>query len=192
MPARPRSFVAVVKAAERALRARRIDHVFVGGVAVLAFGEPRTTRDVDVIASYRSQDVDPLTAEFRHEGFLASAADLRDALSDRTHCSLDDTRSSYRVDLAPATTPATEHAIEDRRIVRWRGMLLPIAAPEHTVVMKLRYGSEQDVLDALGILVRQHGQLDVRRMREFALQQRVVEALRDLERQAESLGGSRR
>src|SRR2546426_9848073 len=53
MPARPRSYAAVVKAAERALRAARVDHVFVGGIAVMAFGEPRTTLDVDVIASYR-------------------------------------------------------------------------------------------------------------------------------------------
>src|SRR2546422_8599003 len=59
MPARPRSYAAVVKAAERALRAARVDHVFVGGLAVMAFGEPRTTLDVDVIASYRRAGVAP-------------------------------------------------------------------------------------------------------------------------------------
>ncbi len=188
MPAGPRSYVAVVRAAERAFRARRIDHVYVGGVAVLAFGEPRTTMDVDVIARYGSGDADPLAQEFRRRGFRASAEDLRDALSDRTHSTLEDTRSRYRIDLAAATRPAAEHAIADRVTVRWRGMSLPVAAPEHTVVMKLRYGSEQDLRDALGILVRQRGRLDLRRMRAFARRQGALTALRDLEAKARTLG----
>jgi len=47
MPEKRRSFVAVVKAAERSLRAAGMDHVFVGALAVGAFGVPRTTADVD-------------------------------------------------------------------------------------------------------------------------------------------------
>jgi hypothetical protein len=50
--------------------------------------------------------------------------------------------------------------------------------------MKLVYGSDQDVEDALGILVRQRGRLDRRRMRDFARTQRVLEALQELERKA--------
>ena len=49
MPEKRRSFVAVAKAAERSLRAAEMDHVFVGALAVGAFGVPRTTADVDVI-----------------------------------------------------------------------------------------------------------------------------------------------
>src|SRR5712691_8657370 len=57
MPAKRRSFVAVVKAAERSLRAAGMDHVFVGALAVAAFGVPRTTTDVDVIVDYRLREV---------------------------------------------------------------------------------------------------------------------------------------
>src|SRR5205809_4738880 len=101
MPARPRSYAAVVKAAERALRAARIDHVFVGGIAVMAFGEPRTTRDVDVIASYRREDVPRVVAEFRRQGFRPSMGDLRDALTDGAYCTIPDAFSEFHVDLAP-------------------------------------------------------------------------------------------
>jgi len=192
MPARRRTFDAVVRSAEAALRRHRVDHVFVGAISVAAFGAIRTTADADVIADLRAEQLPPLAAEFRRRGFVVSEEDLRDSLADGSHCTIEDLSSPYRIDLAPVKDSAGKHAIREHRKVRWRGISLPIAAPEHTVVMKLRYGSEQDIRDALGILVRQRGQLDVRRMREFALQQRVVEALRDLERQAESLGGSRR
>jgi len=64
------------------------------------------------------------------------------------------------------------------------GSTLPIADPEHTIVMKLVYGSDQDVEDALGIFVRQRRRLKVRRMREFAGRQGALKALRELERRA--------
>ena len=187
MRVKPRSFVAVVKATERVLRARRIDHVFVGGLAVLAFGEPRTTMDVDVIAAYGPADADPLAQEFRRRGFFASEEDLRDALTDRTHCTIEDRRSRYRVDLSAATTTPAKDAIAARQAVRWRGMSLPIAGPEHTIVMKLVFGREQDFEDALGMYRRQQTRLDVERMRGFARERGVLRELRGLELTARTL-----
>ena len=61
---------------------------------------------------------------------------------------------------------------------------MPIADPEHTIVMKLVYGSEQDVEDALGIYVRQRKRLGLRRIRQFASRQGVLDDLRDLERKS--------
>ena len=182
MPAKRRSFVAVAKAAERSLRAAGIDHVFVGALAVAAFGVPRTTADVDVIADYREADAPRMADAFRRQGFRVSPEDLRDAVAERSHCTVHDTRSEFHLDLAPAARPMAKDAIRHAVRVRWRDIILPIADPEHTIVMKLAYGSEQDVEDALGIFVRQRKRLDVRRMREFARRQGVLRAVRELER----------
>lgn len=184
MPAKRRSFADVVKAAERSLRAAGIDHVYVGALAVAAFGVPRTTADVDVIADYRERDASRMADAFRRQGFTVSSEDLRESSAEGSHCTVHDSRSEFRVDLAPAKRPAAKDAIRHLVRVRWRGIMLPIADPEHTIVMKLVYGSDQDVEDALGILVRQRGRLDVRRMREFADGHGVADALRDLERKA--------
>ena len=184
MPAKRRSFVAVVKAAERSLQAAGINHVFVGALAVAAFGVPRTTADVDVIVDYRQGDAPRMAGAFRRQGFLVSPEDLRDAFAERSHCTVHDTRSEFHLDLAPAARSAAKDAIRDSVRVRWRGTVLPIADPEHTIVMKLAYRSEQDVEDALGIYVRQKKRLDVRRMRDFARRQGVLRALRELERKA--------
>ena len=184
MPEKRRSFVAVVKAGERSLRAAGIDHVFVGALAVGAFGVPRTTADVDVIVKYREGDAPMMAVAFRREGFRVSVEDLRDAVAERSHCTVHDTRSEFHLDLAPAARPAAKDAIRHAVRVRWRGTVLPIADPEHTIVMKLAYRSEQDLEDALGIYVRQRKRLDVRRMRAFARHQGVLKALRELERKA--------
>src|SRR3972149_268682 len=185
MPEKRRSFVAVVKAAERSLRTARIDHVFVGALAVGAFGVPRTTTDVDVIVDYRVEDAPRLTQAFRRQGFEVSTDDLRDACAERAHCTVHDLHSEFRLDIAPAAKPTAKDAIRDSVRVRWRGITLPIADPEHTIVMKLVYGSDQDSEDALGIFVRQRRRLDMPRMQEFARRQGVIKALRELERKAD-------
>ncbi len=187
MPSRGRTLDAVLSTAEDVLRACRVDHVFVGGVTVLAFGMPRTTTDVDVIAAVEPRKIPRVVEGFHRAGFAVSAQDLRDALVEGGHVTVHDTRSVYRIDLVPARTAAHREALQTKRRVAWRGRRLPFAAPEHTIVMKLRWGSEQDLEDALAIYVRQKERLDLRAMRAFARRERVEPALRALERRAQDL-----
>src|SRR5437899_12608413 len=192
MPEKRRSFVAVVNAAELSLRAAGMNHVFVGALAVGAFGVPRTTTDVDVIVDYGGGHVDSLTEAFRRQGFRVSADDLRDALAEKSHCTVHDARSEFHLHMVRAVRPSAKDAIQHSVSVRWRNTTLPIADPEHTIVMKLVYGREQDVEDALGIYVRQRKRLGLRRMRQFAGRQGVLADLRDLEQRAvEIKDGSR-
>ncbi len=53
--------------------------------------------------------------------------------------------------------------------------------------MKLRWGSQQDLEDALAIYLRQKGRLDLRAMRDFARRTRVAKELKDLEERAGEL-----
>ncbi len=184
MPPRRRAFDAVVRATEEALRRSGVEHVFVGAISVSAFGLPRTTVDIDVIANFAPGDIPSMSSAFRRRGFRTSEEDLLDALREGGHSTIEDTRSPYRVDLAAANDFAARHALEARVPVRWRAVDLPIAGPEHTIVMKLQYGSEQDLRDALSIYVQQGQRLDQRRLLAFASRQRVRGALRRLAGQA--------
>ncbi len=53
--------------------------------------------------------------------------------------------------------------------------------------MKLRWGSQQDLEDALAIYLRQKGRLDLRAMRAFARRNHAVRDLENLEERAASL-----
>ena len=139
---------------------------------------------MDVIVDYREGRVDRLAEAFRRQGFRVSADDLRDALAEKSPCTVQHARSEFHLDLVPAARPTAKDAIRHSVSVRWRNTTLPIADPEHTIVMKLVYGSQQDVEDALGIYVRQRKRLGLRRMRQFVRRQGVLDDLRDLERRA--------
>lgn len=184
MPRKGRSLAGVVRVAEEVLRENRVDHVFVGAVSVIAFGEPRTTRDVDVLAKITEEKAGRLAQDFRRRGFFASEYDLSSAIRERAHCSIEDRRGPLRIDLAPAADPTARRALRTRVQVRWRGITIPVSAPEHTIVMKLRFGSPQDIEDALGILVGQGDRLDFEEMRDFARSQRVATDLEELIRRA--------
>ncbi len=187
MPPRKRTLDAVLRTAEDVLRASGVDHVFVGGVTVLAFGMPWTTTDVDVIAAVDRGKIPRVVEGFRRAEFVVSAQDLHDALIEGGHVRVHDTRSVYRIYLVPARTEAHREALRTKRRVAWRGRRLPFAAPEHTIVMKLRWGSEQDLEDALAIYVRQRRRLDLRAMRALARRNHVNRALRNLEERARDL-----
>ena len=98
-----------------------------------------------------------------------------------------DKRSTYRIDLVPASTTAHRETLRTKRHVAWRRLRLPMAAPEHTIVMKLRWGSEQDLEDALGIYVRQEKTLGLRAMRNFARRHGVTRELKELGERARNL-----
>jgi hypothetical protein len=172
---------------ERALSAAGVDHVFVGGLAVIAFGRRRTTEDVDVLVAFQDADVPRLLSEFRGRGFRTSEWDLRAALAEGEHCTIDDTRSEYRVDLSSAATASARHALRHRVAIRFRGLELPVARPEHTIVMKLRFGSDQDIEDAMAIYLRQKDRIDRGLLTRFAARQGVLPALASLRERAERL-----
>lgn len=183
MPPRRRSYEAVVRAVERALSAAGVDHVFVGGLAVIAFGRRRTTEDVDVLVAFREADVPRLLSELRRRGFRVTDGDRLAALVEGEHCTIDDTRSDYRVDLSSAATTSARHALRYRVVIRSRGLELPVARPEHTIVMKLRFGSDQDIEDAMAIYLRQKDRIDPGLLTRFAARQRVLPALAALRKE---------
>ncbi len=173
MPAKQRSLDDVLRIAEDVLRTNRVEHVFVGGVTVLAFGIPRTTTDVDVIAVIEARQIPKIVAGFQRFGFFASGQDLHDALVEGGHVTIHDTRSTYRIDLVPASTAAHRETLKGKRRIVWRHRRLPLAAPEQT--------------DALGIYVRQKKKLNFRAMRDFARRHGVTRELNDLEQRARNL-----
>ena len=98
MPPRRLSLDDVLRIAEGVLRASRVEHVFVGGVTVLAFGIHRTTTDVDGMAAIEARQIPKIVAGFQKSGFFVSAQDLHDALTEGGHVTIQDKRSTYRID----------------------------------------------------------------------------------------------
>lgn len=131
---------------------------FIGGLAVLRWGEPRMTRDVDLT----------LIAAFGDEHRYV------DVLLDRLEARLDDARTfgiENRVVLARATNgvpvdvalgalPFEQRTVDRASAYPIAGRELITCSAEDLVVHKVFAGRTQDWLDVEGIVARQGGHLD--------------------------------
>lgn len=156
-----------------------VDYVFVGGLAVLAWGQPRATMDVDVLLVV-PEDPGRFVEELGKVDLDIETWELDKALETSSHATVFDERSSFHVDVKPALTRAELGEIERARSVPFEGRKLPFAPPEDVVAFKLSFGTAQDVQDARSILARQFERLDREALEKRAREQGVSEELSEL------------
>ncbi|OLP19952.1 hypothetical protein BST81_02925 [Leptolyngbya sp. 'hensonii'] len=142
-----------------------IPHYITGGVAAATYGEPRTTRDLDMVISLSLDRLDELVQSLENEGFyVPGVEDLHSGQLQTLGITHRETIA--RADLMLAGTNSFEQAQFSRR---WaieipnRGTLY-LASPEDIILSKLQWGtqsqSEKQWRDVLGILKVQSQTLD--------------------------------
>ena len=174
-----REFEETALAFDRACRGAGVGYAFIGGMAVIAWGQPRTTNDVDALLA-PPRTFSRLVASLAAEGLSASVEDFEDSMTDRSHVTVFDARGRFHVDVKLALKESEREQVAEAADIVMDGGRLRIASAEHTVAYKLVFGSEQDIKDARSILVRQEGKIDLARLRTLARRLDVEDALDDL------------
>jgi hypothetical protein len=132
----------------------------VGSIASSAYGEPRSTLDVDVVAVVGKQEVGRFLVAFPEADFYCPPMEViqaEAARSEHGHFNLIHHHSIYKADIYLATESAFERwAFANRRpLVTWE---IPVwlAPPEYIIVHKLEFfregGSETHLRDIRGML----------------------------------------
>lgn len=136
-----------------------VRYLIVGGLAVLAVGEPRTTADADVIAFLSSAEAEALLGKAKRAGFSLDEKLELERL--RRTGTLRFRRAPFQLDLILASLPFEERAYARAVPRKLFGKLLRFPSPEDLIVFKVLAGRDKDLLDAAGV-VRRHGKnLDV-------------------------------
>lgn len=167
----------VALAFDRACRETDVAYAFVGGLAVMAWGQPRATVDIGVLLAYHEEDIPGLDGALAGEDLDVRARDLRLSLKDGSHVTVFDDRSRFHVDVKPALEPLEKEEVERAEEIEFEGARLRFAPPEDTIAFKLRFGSPRDLDDARSILARQRGRLDRDRLRSLGSRLGVEEEL---------------
>ncbi len=142
-------------------RHEQIKYAVIGGYAVAVWGEVRATRDIDLLCS--AADLGPLVAALARADmhYERRTGDLDDPVSEVVKIDLSSEHGAYVIDVLAGIRGAPRGIVERARQVTLEGLVLPVASPEDTVVLKLLAGSHRDVDDALGIIRVQAGRLDL-------------------------------
>ena len=166
-----------------------VPYYVTGGTAAITYGEPRTTRDLDVVISVPRNALTPLVKALEAAGFYVPGVD--DAVAGRMRTlQVTQMATISRADLVLADDNEYERLkFQRRRLIPWPdGSEVYLISPEDVVVNKLRWGqqsqSEKQWRDVLGVLKTQQESLDYEYMHRWvpefnlaaALEQATVEA----------------
>ena len=167
------------------LNEEKVEYVVVGGLAVLFYGIPRTTMDIDIIIAM-NMDETKRFAEFLNENdFFADEEDIKTAFEEKSHATIEDKTSMARLDIKGIYGENDRITLERRSKVSSADFAFFVASPEDTIANKLLFGSEQDVKDAEGIYVRQFDDLDMAYLEKRCKKLEVYEEFLMMKRRVE-------
>lgn len=159
-----------------------VRYYITGGVAAIAYGEPRTTRDLDIVMELAPTDIDRLVAVLEAEGFYVPG--VEDVRSGRmSSLGVTHIESISRADLVLSRSSDFDRS----KFQRIRPLNIPnmgtlnFASPEDVVLAKLLWGrrsqSEKQWRDVLGVLKVQGETLDFAYLTDWATQLDVAELM---------------
>lgn len=146
-----------------------------GGVASTAYGEPRTTRDLDLVVQINVAVIANLVAALEQQGFYCPAGAVEDIqrgvgkILNVIH-----TETLGNVDIAiAANTPFDQSKMTRRQIISVDGLSqFWIVSPEDIILQKLVWGkasqSQKQWRDVLGVLKVQCNNLDYSYLTDWA------------------------
>jgi DNA polymerase elongation subunit (family B) len=167
------------------LNEEKVVYVVVGGLAVLFYGIPRTTMDIDLIIRMDIDETKRFAQFLTENDFFADEADIKTAFGEKSHATIDDKTSMIRLDIKGIYGENDQITLKRRRKVSLADFEFFVASPEDTIANKLLFGSEQDVKDAEGIYARQFDNLDMAYLEERCKRLEVYEEFLTMKRRVE-------
>jgi len=139
------------------LESAGIPYMIVGSFASTVHGEPRTTRDLDIVIDPTAATLEHLLANIDMDAFYVDPEVAREALRRRSMFNIIDMETAWKVDLVVCKDRAFSREELSRRTEQEIvGVSVPMASAEDTIISKLEWAalgsSDRQLDDVAGIL----------------------------------------
>jgi predicted nucleotidyltransferase len=152
-----------------------VEYVIIGGIAVIVYGEQRTTRDIDATILCELEDLDSFH-KLMVKRFTPAFKGTLDYFKRNFILPVDDPDTDLRIDIAAGLTEFDKNVIK-RKIKRKYGKVeIFVCSLEDLIIYKLFAGRDQDVSDVKSLIVK-NNKIDKKYLSETA------EKFRELERE---------
>jgi len=138
-----------------ALDAANIDYMVIGGQAVLVYGEPRLTRDIDLAVKFEERTLPRILELTKGLGLKILASSPEQFLAKTMVLPALFEKEGIRVDIIFANSPYEIQALQRTRKISIRGVQVRFASPEDVIIHKAIAGRERDLEDIRKIIARQ-------------------------------------
>jgi hypothetical protein len=137
-----------------ALDGASIPYMIIGGQAVLLYGEPRLTKDIDITLGVGVESLASVKEVVALLGFAIAVKDPEDFVKRTMVLPARDEASGIRIDLVFSFSPYERQAIERARAVPFGDAIVRFASPEDVVIQKIVAGRPRDLEDVRTMLFK--------------------------------------
>jgi hypothetical protein len=187
-------FVAVLRLVDGRLRDLGLSFMVGGSVASSAYGEPRMTRDVDLVIELTREGIEPLILALGTDFYVSRDAML-EAVRDSRSFNAVHVDSGIKIDFfVRGSAPFDTEEFSRRRPFEIEGqppLVVPMKSIEDSVLRKLQWfrdgdeASEQQWRDVIGLLALNAPELDRAYLSRWAATIGVKDLLERADRQVE-------
>jgi len=168
-----------------------IPYMLSGSFSSSFHGQPRATRDVDIVIAPSERQLLPFANSLREDYYVSLEA-VREAFAHKSTFNVIDSQSSWKADfIIRKDRPFSRQEFGRRQTIKIRGREVWVSSPEDTILSKLEWAkdsqSEQQFRDALGVAVVQWGHLDMDYLRDWAKELKLESPLKQLLEQGKRL-----
>ena len=130
-----------------------IPYMVIGGQAVLLYGEPRLTRDIDITLGVGLERLDKVVAAARQVG-LDPLVEPADFTVKTLVLPCEEPATKIRVDFIFSFSPYERQAMQRTRSVRMGSAEVRFASPEDLIVHKVFAGRPRDMEDVKAVMLK--------------------------------------
>ena len=136
------------------LKKASIPYMVIGGQAVLLYGEPRLTRDIDITLGISVDGLNKVKKIFSIIGLKSLVEKEKEFVERNLVLPGIDKKSGIRVDFIFSFSPYERQAIERAKDIRLGRSLVKFASLEDVVIHKVIAGRARDLEDVKSILLK--------------------------------------
>ena len=148
----------------------KIPYMIIGGQAVLLYGNPRLTRDIDITLGIDTDKLEPIEILCRELGLKALPEDPADFASETNVLPAEEPKSRIRVDFIFSFTPYETQAMTRTNQVPMNGYPVKFASCEDVIIHKMFAARAIDIEDVKNILVKNKDSIDLEYIRKWLLE----------------------
>lgn len=170
---------ALLRRLARALDDQKIPYMVIGGQAVLLYGFPRFTRDIDITLGVDTDFYENLSALCLRLKLNILPKRPKTFVGNTKVLPAEDPSSKIRVDFIFSNTPYERQAIRRAKKVSFKGKRVCFASPEDLIIHKMFSGRAIDLEDVRTILIKKRKAVKIpyirRWLKEFSKVKEVGE-----------------
>lgn len=169
----------------------KIPYLVTGGMAVLVWGRPRFTADIDIVIKLKQENIDSFKKAlmaFSRAGYVDESV-MREAVSKKGEFNFIDGETGVKVDfwVLKEANPFDASQLERKKVKNILGQKVYFISPEDLILSKIKWYQEsqssRQLEDVESILKISGRKLDTKYLKQWAKRLGVLGILNKLEKQ---------